>query len=92
MILLTVVIFTVVQDPEVLPSYSSNQGNEVFFRWEAIFLFSRMYVGSWDDMQKMRIIAERERGDSGLFKIILKKSQNMRYNACVILAEEYNFN
>ena len=46
MILLTVVIFTVVQDPEVLPSYSSNQGNEVFFRWEAIF-FSRMYVVNW---------------------------------------------
>ena len=90
MILLTVVIFTVVQDPEVLPSYSSNQGNEVFFRWEAIFFIQ--YVGSWTDMQKMRIIAERERGDSGLFKIILKKSQNMRYNACVILAEEYNFN
>lgn len=64
MILLTVVIFTVVQDPEVLPSYSSNQGNEVFFRWEAIF-FSRMYVGSWTDMQKMRIIVERERSNSG---------------------------
>ena len=53
------------QDPEVLPSYSSNQGNEVFFRWEAIFLFSRMYVGSWDDMQKMRIIVERECSNSG---------------------------
>ena len=65
MILLTVVIFTVVQDPEVLPSYSSNQENEVFFRWEAIFLFSRMYVGSWDDMQKMRIIVERECSNSG---------------------------
>ena len=26
------------------------------------------------------------------FKIILEKSQIMRYNACVILAEEYNFN
>ena len=64
MILLTVVIFTVVQDPEVLPSYSSNQGNEVFFRWEAFF-FCRMYVGSWTDMQKMRIIVERERSNSG---------------------------
>ena len=92
MILLTVVIFTVVQDPEVLPSYSSNQGNEVFFRWEGIFLFSRMYGGSWADMQKMRIIFERECSNSWQFKIILVKSQNMRYNACVILAEEYNFN
>ncbi|SDW75756.1 hypothetical protein SAMN05216391_11664 [Lachnospiraceae bacterium KHCPX20] len=43
---------------KVLHSYSSNQGNEVFFRWEAIFLFSRMYVGSWVDMQIMRIIIE----------------------------------
>jgi hypothetical protein len=51
-----------------------------------------MYVGSWDDMQKMRIIVERECSNSGQFKIILVKSQNMRYNACVILAEEYNFN
>ena len=65
MILLTVVIFTVVQDPKVLPSYSSNKGNEVFFRWEAIFLFSRMYVSSWADMQKMRIIVERECSNSG---------------------------
>ena len=65
MILLTVVIFTVVQDPKVLPSYSSNKGNEVLFRWEAIFLFSRMYVGSWDDMQKMRILVERECSNSG---------------------------
>ena len=37
MILLTVVIFTVVQDPEVLPSYSSNQGNEVFFDGRPFF-------------------------------------------------------
>jgi len=65
MILLTVVIFTVVQDPEVLPSYSSNQGNEVFFDGRPFFLFSRMYVGSWDDMQKMRIIVERECSNSG---------------------------
>jgi hypothetical protein len=40
----------------------------------------------------MRIIAGRERNNSGQFKIILKKSQNMRYNACIILAEEYNLN
>lgn len=37
MILLTVVIFTVVQDPEVLPSCSSNQGNEVFFDGRPFF-------------------------------------------------------
>lgn len=80
------------QDPEVLPSYSSNQGNEVFFRWETIFLFSRMYVGSWADMQKMRIVVERECSNSEQFIIILEKSQNMRYDACVILAEEYSFN
>ena len=43
-------------------------------------------------MQKMRIIVERECSNSGQFKIILVKSQNMRYNTCVILAEEYNFN
>ena len=34
--------------------------------------FFIQYVGSWADMQKMRIIAEIERGNSGLFKIILK--------------------
>ena len=65
MILLTVVIFTVVQDTEILPSYSSNQGNEVLFSMGGHFLFSRMYVGSWRDMQKMRIIAERECSNSG---------------------------
>ena len=43
-------------------------------------------------MQKMRIIVERECSISEQFKIILVKSQNMRYNACIILAEEYNLN
>ena len=49
-------------------------------------------IGSWTDMQKMRIIVARECSNSGQFEMILIKSQNMRYNACVILAEEYNFN
>ena len=39
-----------IKDTEILPSYSSNQGNEVLFSMGGHFLFSRMYVGSWCDV------------------------------------------
>ena len=40
----------------------------------------------------MRITAEMKCYKGRELKIILEKSQNMRYGACVILAEEYNIN